>query len=80
MDRASGFGGAVNVSSFHFPAIDPNNPMNQYYLSQIEQHAQRNPTDVYAQQMLAHWRATLQLYEQQRLMQAAATAGPPSQV
>ena len=74
----SGFS-PVGASQFTFMPIDPNNPMNDVYARQVEDHARRNPYDAYAQAHLLHWINGMQqirLQQAQRAAVAAAVQGP----
>ena len=53
------------------PQIDPNNPMNSYYFSQVEAHARRNPHDQNAQLLYVHWIQAMQTIEQMRNAQTS---------
>ena len=59
------------------PHIDPDNPMNYYYLNQAEMHALRNPHDMNAQLLFQHWKTTLLQIETSRRALAAAVPGSP---
>ena len=71
----SGFS-PIHASQFMFAPIDPNNPMNEVYARQVEEHARRHPYDAHAQAQLAHWtHAVMQArLQQQQMAAAAATA------
>lgn len=38
-----------------FGQIDPDSPMNEFYYTQVEMHARRNPQNQHAQAMYAYW-------------------------
>ena len=67
----SGFAMPNVQCGFEFPVVDPNNPMNYYYLNQAQAYAQSNPSNVYAQRLLAHWMQAMRQIEQARAMQMA---------
>ena len=63
-------------SSFQMPVIDPFSPMNDYYCSQAEAHAKRNPHDPQAQAIWMHWVSSLQQIRAAQAGQATAQTGP----
>ena len=73
----NGFGPLPSQSQSVVPVIDPDNPMNVYYMNQAELHARRNPNDQFAQALWRHWVTTLQQFEAQRRALAAAVPNSP---
>ena len=75
----SAFGsvGSAGYSSSHgMPTVDPNNPMNMYYLDQAAQYARRNPHDPYAQALWAHWARSIAQIEALRAGTQQPAQGP----
>ena len=73
----SGFAQMPSHGGSSLPAVDPSNPMNLYYLQHIEQHARRNPHDMNAQRLYAHWLQSMQQIDAARLAAAGSATSMP---
>ena len=63
-----------------FPVVQPDNPMNAYYLDQARQYAQRNPHDQHAQALYMHWLQSLQNIEAARVRMQQHAGVPGGQM
>ena len=77
--EGSGFAPTHAVANLSFPVVNPDDPMNPWYLQQAAEHARRNPNDPTAHVMWQHWLISLQRIEHARRSHVPAQApGMPS--